>query len=183
MDLALLVIRVVVGGLLFAHGTQKLFGWFGGHGLDGSGGWLESLGFKPGRPMAMLAGGVEAVGGSLLLLGLLTPLAAAMIVGQMTVAALAVHRDKGLWNTNGGYELNVVYATAALAIAFIGPGAFSLDEVLDLANSGMGYGIGALLVGGGAAILVEAFRRAQVQDAGEETEGTPSERQGERRAA
>src|SRR5207253_2809226 len=99
MDFGLLILRVVVGALLVGHGTQKLFGWFGGYGLEGTGGFFHSLGFRPGRAMAAVAGLSEAGGGLLLALGLLTPLAGAAIVGTLLVAA-SVHVEKGLWGTN-----------------------------------------------------------------------------------
>ena len=104
MDIGLLILRIVFGALLIGHGGQKLFGWFGGHGLDGVAGFFHSLGFRPGRPMAAVAGGSEVLGGLLLGFGLLSPLAGAMIIGTMLVAA-SVHADKGLWGANGGYEL------------------------------------------------------------------------------
>jgi putative oxidoreductase len=183
VNVGLLIVRVVVGALFVGHGTQKLFGWFGGDGLDGTAGWYESIGFRPGRPMAMLGGCVEAAGGLLLVLGLLTPLACALIIGQMVAAAVAVHLDNGLWNSNGGFELNLVYATTALGVAFVGPGTFSMDEAMNLSNSGSGYAVGALLVGVGAAMLVEAFRRAQLRDVGEAAGAQAAERKEERRAA
>src|SRR4051794_38562507 len=86
MPEGLFIIRLALGAFLFAHGTQKLFGWYGGYGLDGTGGFFESVGHKPGRQMAMVAGLSEAVGAALLVLGLFTPLACAMIIGTMIVA-------------------------------------------------------------------------------------------------
>src|SRR5438309_11016586 len=106
-DGGLLLIRAGVGGTVAAHGLQKLFGWFGGHGLDGTGGFFEQVGHRPGRMMAGAAGLSEAGGGLLLFLGLLTPLGVAMIIGVMTVASISVHGDNGLWATNSGYELPV----------------------------------------------------------------------------
>src|SRR3954451_18991352 len=97
MPEGLLIIRLALGLILFAHGSQKLFGWFGGFGLDGTGGFFESIGHKPGRRMAMIAGLSEAGGGLMLVLGLLTPLAAAMVIGTMIVAAVSVHAKQGLW--------------------------------------------------------------------------------------
>src|SRR5207245_11525623 len=104
MNTGLLILRLAVGLLLVGHGTQKLFGWFGGHGLAGTGGWLHSAGFRPGKRMAAVAGASEAGGGLVLALGLFTPLAAATIIGTLLVAA-SVHLEQGLWATNGGYEL------------------------------------------------------------------------------
>src|SRR5213593_4581126 len=101
MDIGMLIVRLVVGALFIGHGTQKLFGWFGGHGLKGTGGFFASLGFRPGRFWAFTGGFSEAVGGLLLALGLITPLGAAMIVGMMTSATLVAHLKNGLWNSNG----------------------------------------------------------------------------------
>src|SRR5947208_2970631 len=106
----LFFLRAFLGVLLFAHGTQKLFGWYGGYGPDGTGGFFEQVGHRPGRQMAILAGLSEAGGGTLLGLGLITPLAAAMIIGVMVTASVSVHGDKGLWATNGGYELPLTKA-------------------------------------------------------------------------
>jgi putative oxidoreductase len=111
MDLGLLVLRLVVGLTLATHGAQKLFGWFGGYGLAGTGGFMEQLGFRPGRRAALMAGLSETVGGLLLALGAATPLAAALIVGVMLVATFSVHWTKGFFNRNGGYEYPLVLAT------------------------------------------------------------------------
>src|SRR6476619_5908978 len=107
MDLALFVLRLVVGGFFAAHGAQKLFGSFGGHGPDGTGQFFESLGMKPGRQNAMAAGVAEFGGGILLVFGLFTPIAAAAITAVMIVAILTVHGKKGPWVTEGGFEYNV----------------------------------------------------------------------------
>src|SRR5690348_980300 len=107
MDIGLLLLRLAVGLTLAAHGTQKLFGWFGGYGLDGTGQFLETIGFRPGRRAALKAGLVETGGGLLLALGLLTPLAAALVVSDMFVAAVSVHLKNGFFVTSGGYEYNL----------------------------------------------------------------------------
>jgi putative oxidoreductase len=155
MDTALLLLRVAVGLLLIGHGTQKLFGWFGGYGIAGTGGFFESIGFRPGKRMAAVAGISEAAGGLLLALGLFTPLAGAIVVGTLLVAA-SVHLDKGLWGTNGGYELALVYAVIAAVLALAGPGAASLDNafgIVDEWSTGLGLAaIGAGLLG--AAVVV-----------------------------
>jgi putative oxidoreductase len=143
----LFVLRVVIGGLLFAHGTQKLFGWYGGHGLDGTGGFFEQVGHRPGRTMAMVAGLSEAGGGLLLILGLLTPLGSAMIIGTMLVAAVSVHAPNGLWATNGGYELAFTNAVIATALAFTGAGSWSFDSAANIPwTSGWGPGLSAIVV-------------------------------------
>lgn len=125
-DLGLLALRLGVGATLIAHGTQKLFGWFGGHGLSGTAGFFESVGFTPGRANALLAGAGEAGGGSLLALGLATPAAGAAVAGTMAVAA-SMHKDKGFFAQNGGLEYPAVLALTAGALALSGPGTLSLD--------------------------------------------------------
>lgn len=128
-DLGLLALRVGVGATLVAHGTQKLFGWFGGHGLTGTGAFFDSVGFTPGRVNALLAGLGEAGGGTLLALGLATPAAGAAAAGTMVVAA-SMHKDNGFFAQNGGYEYPAVLALAAGALALGGPGQLSLDAAL-----------------------------------------------------
>jgi putative oxidoreductase len=147
MEVGLLVLRVVVGLLFVGHGAQKLFGVFGGHGLQGTAGFMESLGIKPGKPQALAAGGAEFVGGALLALGLLSPLAAAMLIAVMTVAVLTVHAKNGLWNQNGGFEFNLTMVAAAFAVAAVGAGSWSLDSALNLDLAGTGWGLAALGAG------------------------------------
>ncbi len=143
----LLIIRLVVGGLLFAHGTQKLFGWYGGYGLDGTAGFFHSLGYRPGRQFATIAGLSEAGGGALLVLGLLTPLGGAMIIGTMIAAAVSVHAPQGLWATNGGYELPLINGAVAAGLAFTGAGPWSIDNAADIPwTSGAGPGLMAILL-------------------------------------
>jgi putative oxidoreductase len=158
MDLALFALRLVVGGLFAAHGAQKLFGSLGGHGLDGTGQFFEQLGLRPGRRHATVAGAGEFGGGLLLVLGLLTPLGAAAIIGVMTVAVMTVHAAKGWQNTEGGFEYNLVLAVAAFALAAAGPGGWSLDNAFGLDISGAGWGIAALAAGilGGIGALLSA---------------------------
>lgn len=147
MPEGLLIIRATLGLLLFAHGTQKLFGWYGGHGLEGTGGMFEQIGHRPGRRMAAVAGMSEAGGGLLLALGLLTPLGAAMAIGTMIVAAVSVHAKQGLWNTNGGYELPLVYALVACGLAFTGAGAWSVDHAAGIPwTDGAGPGCTAIVL-------------------------------------
>lgn len=129
LGIGLLLARLIVGVSLFGHGVQKLFGWFGGYGLAGTGGFFEGLGFKPGPLFAALAGLGEAVGGALTLLGWLNPIGPALIISVMIVAIFSAHWTKGFWNSNGGYELPLTVIAAALMLAFVGPGPLSLDAV------------------------------------------------------
>ncbi len=110
------VIRSVVVPLFVGHGTQKLFGWFGGHGREGTGGYFESLGLAPGKRHATAAGAAEAVGGALFTLGRLTPLASAAITGTMVTAIRKAHASNGPWVTNGGYEYNLVLLAAVFGV-------------------------------------------------------------------
>jgi putative oxidoreductase len=146
MELGLLLLRVTVGATLAAHGAQKLFGWFGGGGLEATGRGLEALGFVPGRRHAFMAGLVELGGGLLLALGLLTPLAASIVLSVMIVAAVSVHARQGFFITSGGFEYNLVLGVAGLTLAFTGPGAFALDPLLGLSLSGTAWGAAAVVI-------------------------------------
>ncbi len=128
IDLALLLLRVTVGSLLAGHGAQKLFGSFGGSGLEGTSGWLESMGFRPGRRWAFAAGGAEFGGGLLTALGLLNPLGPVTASSSMVVAVAKAHKGKPIWVTAGGAELPITNLAALGAVALAGPGAFSLDR-------------------------------------------------------
>jgi putative oxidoreductase len=116
MKIGRLLLRVAVGGFFFGHGTQKLFGWFGGHGLDATAQGFEALGLRPGRPNAIAAGVAEAGGGALLASGLATPIAASALTATMLTAIERVHGKKGPWLSNGGYEYNVVLIAAVLTL-------------------------------------------------------------------
>lgn len=128
--LGLLVVRVVVGLLFAGHGAQKLFGWFGGYGPKGTGGWMESIGIKPGVAMAVAAGLMELIGGLLFVAGLLTPLAAVLIVLTMLGAIVKVHGPNGIWATANGYEYNLVLVAIAIGIALTGAGEYSIDALI-----------------------------------------------------
>src|SRR5881628_603168 len=149
MALGLLIMRLVVGLTMAAHGAQKLFGWFGGYGLTGTGGFLEQLGFIPGRRNALFAGVAEFAGGLLLALGLATPLAATLIISVMFVAVATVHVKHGYFNHNQGFEYNLTLAAVALSLAFIGAGPVSVDGVLHLQDAGPIWGLAALVAGVG----------------------------------
>jgi putative oxidoreductase len=128
MALGKLALRATLGSLFIGHGTQKLFGWFGGHGLEGTAGFFEGqLGLRPGKRHAAAAGLGEAAGGALLILGALTPVATALITGAMTTAIRKVHAQNGPWVTESGYEYNAVIIAAVAALADSGPGAPSVD--------------------------------------------------------
>jgi putative oxidoreductase len=131
-DVGLLVLRVLVGVTFSLHGFQKLFGWFGGGGLDGTAKWFDSLGFGNGRVAAVMAGSSEAGGGLGLALGLLTPVSAAAMIGTMTTAAFVNHASKGFWSAKNGWELNGYLIVVATSVAVVGPGRLSLDHALGL---------------------------------------------------
>lgn len=147
MALGLLIIRLAIGLTLAAHGAQKLFGMFGGHGIAGTAGFFDAIGFRPGKPLALVAGVGEVGGGLALALGLLTPFAAAVVVATMIVAMLGVHLEKGFFAQNGGYEFALVMALSATGVAFAGPGALSLDALLGVSLAGTWWGIVALVLG------------------------------------
>ncbi|EHS59818.1 DoxX family protein [Paenibacillus kribbensis] len=126
----LLLVRLVVGLLLVGHGAQKLFGWFGGYGPKGTGGWMESIGIKPGVFMAVSAGLMELLGGALFALGLLTPLAALLITVTMLGAIVKVHGPNGIWSTANGYEYPLVLMAIVIGIALTGAGSYSIDAIL-----------------------------------------------------
>ncbi len=125
-----LALRVPVGTILAAHGAQKLFGWFGGYGLEGTGQWMASIGLTPGYLMATLAGSSEFLGGLALILGLLTRPAALVTAFTMVVAILTVHLNNGLFMSNNGYEFALSLLAATSALVFLGGGRFSLDQLL-----------------------------------------------------
>jgi putative oxidoreductase len=140
MKLIRLVLRVLIGGLFVGHGTQKLFGWFGGHGLEGTGSFFEALGLKPGKQNAIAAGVAEAGGGALLASGVALPLAGAAITGTMTTAIRHVHAPKGPWSTEGGWEYNAVLIGATLAI---------VEE-----ESGFAWALAAAVAGAGGSFAI-----------------------------
>ncbi|WNR45888.1 DoxX family protein [Paenibacillus roseipurpureus] len=130
MALGLLIIRLVIGLTMAAHGTQKLFGWFGGYGPKGTGGFFESIGIKPGVFMAVAAGLSEVAGGLLFAAGLWTEVGAALIILTMLIAIVKVHGKNGYWVTSNGYEYNAALLIVALGVALIGAGDYSIDALL-----------------------------------------------------
>jgi putative oxidoreductase len=169
MNVALLVLRVVVGALFAGHGAQKLFGWFGGGGPDGTGTVFESLGLTRARTMAILAGASELLGGLLFALGLLTPLGAALLSAVMIVAIATVHGANGLWVTQNGYEYNLVLLAVLFAVTAAGPGAWSLDDLLGLDLSGAGWALAELAAGTLGAGLALGLQRRSAHDRGAAT--------------
>ena len=159
MAFGLFVLRIVVGALFVGHGMQKLAGWFGGPGIEGTRGMYRSLGYPQPRTMAWVAGAAEAGAGALLVLGWFTPLTAAAIIGVMINAIGAVHANNGPWASDGGWEYNLVLIAAAVTFAFSGPGLLALDNGLGWDLSGPLYGLGAVLLGVVAGGGVLAVRR------------------------
>jgi len=168
LDLALLLVRLIGIGFA-AHGAQKLFGWFGGHGLAGTGGFFEQIGFRPGHIFAAAAGFSEIAGGLLVALGLLGPIGPMFMIAVMTTAALSVHAPNGFFAQNNGYELPLVYGGLALVLAFAGFGVYSLDAALGLSSlwtpaiSWIAVGLGIL---GGLGNVAMRRKAATSQPAG-----------------
>ena len=153
MSVGRLAARAVIGGLFIGHGTQKLFGWFGGPGRAGTEGMMESLQMRPAKVHGLVAGVTETVGGGLLVLGLATPEAAAMLTGVMTTAIKKVHLANGPWAANGGWEYNAVLIASVVALTETGPGELSLDHALRIERTGPAWALGALGTGVAAAAL------------------------------
>lgn len=161
VNLALLALRVALGAVMLAHGINHIFG---GGKIAGTGRWFESLGMRPGRLHAWLASATEVGAGALLVAGLLTPLAAAGVVGVMLVAWITNHRGNGffIFRPGEGWEYVMTLTVAALVVGALGPGEWSLDNALDLRDDlvgGAGLLIAALAGGGGAAALLAVFWR------------------------
>jgi putative oxidoreductase len=161
MKIGRLLLRTAVGGFFVGHGTQKLFGWFSGHGLEGTTKGFEQLGLRPAKVHATAAGVAEAGGGALMVAGFETPLAAAALTATMITAIQKVHLKNGPWTTNGGYEYNVVLIAAALAIAEVGPGPLSLDAARGKERTGSGWALAALLAGAVGAAGAHFYSEAQ----------------------
>jgi putative oxidoreductase len=147
MGFGRLILRLTIGLLFIGHGTQKLFGWFGGPGLDGVASFFDSIGLRPPRRQALAAGLTETTGGSLLVLGAATPVAVAGLTGVMVTAVRKVHADKGVWNEQGGFEYNAVLVAALLGLVEAGPGPLSLDSALGARRPGSRWALAALAAG------------------------------------
>lgn len=155
-DLGLLTLRLTAGGLMAGHGAQKLFGVFGGYGIPGTAGWLESLGLKPGKLWAYLAGGGEFGSGVLLALGLFTPVGAVSVFGPMLMAWDKAHRGKPIWAASGGAELPLLFMAVATALGTVGPGRYSLDALLEIETPTLLVAATAIGVAAGVAVGVLA---------------------------
>ena len=159
--MATAILRAVIGLLFIGHGLQKLKGWFGGHGLEGTGQFFESIGLRPGKRHATAAGITETAGGAALALGLLTPIAAAGLTGTMATAVKTVHLPNGPWVADGGWEYNAVLAAALFTIAESGPGRLSLDHAIGTKLSGPVVALAQLAAGiGGAYVILESVEEA-----------------------
>ena len=186
MSVGRLGARLLIGGLFIGHGTQKLFGWFGGPGRAGTEGMMESLEMRPAKVHALLAGATETAGGTLLAAGLATPLAASAITGVMTTAIRKVHLPNGPWAANGGWEYNAVLIGAVTALTETGPGDLSLDHALGIERTGPAWGLAGLATGVVTSFLTMAVARrgrpgvfsapgqAAVPPASEDTAGDPT---------
>ncbi len=163
MNAGLLLLRLVVGLTFAAHGSQKLYGSFGGGGPRGTAGFMKSLGFRAPMLMGLMAGSAEFFGGLAFAMGLATPLAALAVITVMVNAVITVHVSKGFFNGNGGYEFNLALATAAVAVAAIGPGRFSLDRAIhwDDNISGFWWGVGAALIALALGIVITTLGRTR----------------------
>jgi putative oxidoreductase len=164
MDVGRFVLRVTVGSIFIEHGTQKLFGWFGGHGPDGTGQFFESIGMRPGRRNAIAAGAAEAGGGLMLTLGFATPLAAASLASVMLTALRTVVWRDGIKTGEGGYEMLLL--VSALALAESGPGPLSLDRLLNSERRGLSWACAALAgAATGSALAIQLGKRQPARPA------------------
>jgi putative oxidoreductase len=179
MKIGRLLLRGVVGGFFIGHGTQKLFGWFGGHGLDATGQFFENIGLRPGKRHALAAGAAEAGGGALIVLGAATPVAASVLTATMLTAINRVHLKNGPWLSDQGYEYNLVLIAAVLALAETGPGSPSIDSALGSEKQGPKWAFLALLLGAIAHLVAasapapEPAPEAPPEPAADSAEPTP----------
>ncbi len=159
-----MAVRGVVGPLFVGHGAQKLFGWFGGPGLEGTGGFFEGLGLRPGRRHAMAAGVAEALGGALLVLGAATPLAATMVSSSMVTAIRQVHAANGPWVSDNGFEYNAVLIGALASLVDHGPGSPSVDSKLFPNWKGPGWAAAAIGAAVAGSYLVDHLSEPAPED-------------------
>jgi putative oxidoreductase len=158
MNFGQLALRGVVGPLFVGHGAQKLFGWFDGHGIEGTGGFFEQLGLRPGKRHATAAGIAETAGGALITAGALTPVATSALTGTMLTAIRKAHVSNGPWVTQGGWEYNAVLVAALTALADSGPGRPSVDAARFPRFHGAGFALMSLAAGAlGSYLATERF--------------------------
>jgi len=162
MKVSRLLVRATIGFLFVGHGTQKLFGWFGGGGLKATGEAFESLGMRPGKRNAAAAGIAESVGGALFALGLATPLGAAALSRVMITAIRKVHAPKGIWVSEGGFEYNAVLLAVLFGLTEVGPGPWSLDALRSSERAGLRWAVAQLALGALAStVAIAAADRAK----------------------
>jgi putative oxidoreductase len=169
-DLGLLTLRLIVGGLLMGHGAEKLFGAFGGHGIKGTGGFMEKLGLRPGEPYARLAGASEFGGGLLTVAGLGGPIGPISTTAPMIMALTTAHWGKPIWATEGGGELPLTNAAVGASLAMTGPGRISLDHLFGIRIPGWMTFLTVLGVAGGVAYtLMTRFLAMEAEAGSDET--------------
>jgi putative oxidoreductase len=164
MKLGIPLLRAIVGGLFVGHGLQKLAGKFGGSGPEATGEFFEKLGMRPGKSQAIAAGASETAGGALLAAGALTPVAGTLLTASMATAIRTVHGPKGPWNSNGGYEYNLVLIALLFAITDAGPGSWSLDAARGRERWGTRWALAQLTAGLAGSAAAIAYGRAQGRD-------------------
>jgi putative oxidoreductase len=160
MRIGRLIARLIIGGLFFGHGAQKLFGWFGGPGPEGTEAMMDKLDMHPPYEQALLASWAETGGGAMLALGFLTPLSSAMLTGSMITAIRKVHLPNGLWAMNQGYEYNLALIASLAALLDGGPGKPSVDSLLGIECTGRGWTLASLAAGAaGSTLAIEVGGR------------------------
>ena len=168
MKYARLLARLVIGGMFFAHGTQKLLGWFDGPGLDGTSGMMDKLGLAPARTNALAAASSETFGGIAIAAGAATPLAVTSLIATMVTAIRTVHWSNGFFSADGGYEYNLTIIAALLLIADAGPGPISVDAAFGIEESGPGVALAAAALGViGSTVTLAAAKAAHAKAAAE----------------
>jgi putative oxidoreductase len=181
MDAGRLIARLTIGGLFAGHGTQKLFGWFGGPGPEGTAEMMDNLEMRPGKRHATAAGLAETAGGALLALGALTPLAGTLLSATMFTAIRKVHFRNGLWNTERGYEYNAVLIAAVASLIECGPGSPSVDRLLGTELKGSKWAIASIAAGAaGSALAIEAGKPDPQPEPAQQPEPTSGYRPAER---
>lgn len=179
MEIGRLAARAVIGGLFVGHGTQKLFGWFGGPGLSGTEDMMGALEMRPTRANAIAAGACETVGGALVVAGAATPLAASSLIGTMFTAIRKVHQPKGPWVAEGGWEYNAVLIAALTALVDAGPGDVSVDAALGRDEWGPGWALAGLGLGAAASAAAMALGRRGSAGSGAHAAGQASTETGQ----